>query len=129
MEKHKYKILIVDDEPLFVMALRQRLEAEGYEAVEAHGVLSALALVAEESMDLIILDIGLPVGNGIQLLQKFKSVELTRHLPVIVLTAMPTGVWREEALKHGAVELFQKPANNAELLKTIRAALAGQGKE
>jgi DNA-binding response OmpR family regulator len=51
-----------------------------------------------------------------------------RHLPIIVLTAMPARAWREEALKHGAAAFFQKPADNAELLKTIRATLAGQGK-
>jgi DNA-binding response OmpR family regulator len=117
------KILIVDDDRDFLVALQVRLEGHGYHVVSAVDVLGALDAVETETPDLIILDIRLFVGNGILLLRRLKSTDSFANVPVIILTAQQPGFLREEAFKHGAVAYFQKPADNEKLLSAMRNAL------
>jgi DNA-binding response OmpR family regulator len=117
------KILIVDDDEDFVSALRLRLEAHGYQVVSAHDVVGAITTVESEHPDLIILDVGLPVGNGILLLRRLRATQHTRHLPILILTAQPPAFLKEEALREGATGFLQKPADSKELLSMIRQAL------
>jgi two-component system KDP operon response regulator KdpE len=121
------KILIVDDDEDLLRALRLRLEAHGYQVLSAHDVIGAITSVESEHPDLIILDIGLPVGNGILLLRRLRATPHTHDLPVVILTAQPPAFLKEEAMREGATGFLQKPADNNELLAMIRRALAGNG--
>jgi len=121
----KPRILLVDDDRDFLLALRVRLEASGYAVIGVSDVSSALAAVAQPPFpDLIILDIGLGIGNGILLLDRFRTVEALPQIPVIILTAQPAPFLRDEAHKRGVTAFFQKPADNAKLLAAIQQAIA-----
>lgn len=118
------KILIVDDDPDLRQALRLRLRANEFDTVQACDGYSAIAAAYKERPDLIILDLGLPAGDGFVVLDRLQKDDKLSTIPVIVLTARdPVGNERR-ALESGAVAFFQKPADNLELLQLIRATLA-----
>lgn len=120
----KAKILIVDDDPDLVRALRLRLRANNYEIVQATDGYSALAVAQKEQPNLIILDLGLPVGDGFVVLERLQANNLLSSIPVIVLTARDPQGNEDRTLKLGASAFFQKPVDNNELLDVIHASLA-----
>lgn len=118
------KILIVDDDPDLRQALRLRLRANHYETVNAGDGYSAIAQAYKEHPNLIILDIGLPAGDGFVVLDRLQKDDKLSTIPVIVLTARDAQSSEKLALQSGAAAFFQKPADNAELLNVIRATLS-----
>jgi DNA-binding response OmpR family regulator len=118
------KIMIVDDDPDLRQALRLRLRANHYETVNAVDGYSAIALAYKEHPDLIILDLGLPAGNGFVVLDRLQKDDKLSEIPVIVLTARDPQSSERRALESGAAAFFQKPADNAELMDVIRATLS-----
>ena len=119
----KSKIMIVDDDPDLRQALRLRLRANHYETVNAVDGYSAIAMAYKEHPDLIILDLGLPAGDGFVVLDRLQKDDKLSTIPVIVLTARDPQSSEFRALQSGASAFFQKPADNAELLDVIRASL------
>lgn len=117
------KILIVDDDPDLRQALRLRLRANHYETVNAGDGYSAIAQAYKEHPDLIILDLGLPAGDGYVVLDRLQRDDKLSAIPVVVLTARDPQSSESRALAAGAAAFFQKPADNAELLDVIRATL------
>ena len=115
------KILVVDDEPPIRKLLRVGLTAEGYAMVEAGNAEQAIALVASEKPDLILLDLGLPDMSGHDLLERWRS-ELV-ELPIVILSSRTdeTGIVR--ALELGADDYLTKPFGMRELAARIRVAL------
>jgi DNA-binding response OmpR family regulator len=81
------KILIVDDDPDLRQALRLRLRANHYDTVSASDGYSAIAQAYKEHPNLIILDLGLPAGNGFVVLDRLQKDDKLSTIPVIVLTA------------------------------------------
>jgi DNA-binding response OmpR family regulator len=120
----KPKILIVDDDPDLRRALRLRLRANNYETVHAQDGYSAVAVARKERPDLIVLDLGLPAGDGFVVLERLQNIDTMAGVPVVVLTARDPQNNEERALKGGAAAFFQKPVDNAELLDVIRASLS-----
>jgi DNA-binding response OmpR family regulator len=118
------KILIIDDDPDLRMALRLRLRANRYDTINAVDGYSALVQAQKERPDLIILDLGLPAGDGFVVLDRLQRSTDLSEIPVIVLTARDAEVAEQQAYKAGACAFFQKPADNNELLAVIRTALA-----
>ena len=118
------KILIVDDDPNLRQALRLRLRANHYETVNAADGYSAIAQAYKERPNLIILDLGLPAGDGYVVLDRLQKDDKLSTIPVIVLTARDAQSSERTALQSGAAAFFQMPADNAELLNVIRATLA-----
>ena len=117
------KILIVDDDPDLRQALRLRLRANHYDTVNAADGYSAIAQAYKEHPDLIILDLGLPAGDGLVVLDRLQRDDKLSNIPVIVLTARDPQSTEHGVLEAGASSFFQKPADNAELLEVIRATL------
>jgi two-component system, OmpR family, KDP operon response regulator KdpE len=117
------KILVVDDDPDLVRALRLRLRANNYEVATASDGYTAIAQAQKEKPGLIILDLGLPVGDGFAVLERLQSSDTLSGVPVIVLSARDPQTNEERALKAGAAAFFQKPADNEELLNVIRVSL------
>ncbi len=115
--------MIVDDDPDLRQALRLRLRANHYETVNAGDGYSAIAMAYKERPDLIILDLGLPAGDGFVVLDRLQKDDKLSSIPVIVLTARDPEGTERRALQAGAAAFFQKPADNAELLDVIRATL------
>lgn len=118
------KILIVDDDPDLRQALRLRLRANHYETVNAGDGYSAIAQAYKERPNLIILDLGLPAGDGYVVLDRLQKDDKLSTIPVIVLTARDPQSSEKLALHSGASAFFQKPADNTELLNVIRATLS-----
>ena len=124
----KSKILVVDDDPDLVRALRLRLRANNYEVSTASDGYSAIASAQKEKPALIILDLGLPVGDGFVVLDRLQNIDALAGVPVIVLSARDPQANEERALRAGASAFFQKPADNDELMNVIRISL-GPGTE
>jgi len=117
------KIMIVDDDRDQRAGLQIRLKACGYQVVGASDAVQALSVVRKEHPDLVLLDIGLPGGDGHTVLRRLQAMTPTSTLPVIVLSAMDPSGHRDRMIQAGAAAYFQKPADNALLLTAIRQAL------
>jgi two-component system KDP operon response regulator KdpE len=120
----KPKILVVDDDPDLVRALRLRLHAGNYEVATATTGYNAIASAQKEHPALIILDLGLPVGDGFVVLERLQNIDSLATVPVIVLSARDPQSNEQRALKAGAAAFFQKPADNDELMSAIRVNLS-----
>jgi two-component system, OmpR family, KDP operon response regulator KdpE len=119
----RHKILVVDDDPDLVRALRLRLRANDYDIATASDGYAAIATAQKERPDLIVLDLGLPVGDGFVVLDRLQKSDILSGVPVIVLSARDPETNEARALKAGAAAFFQKPADNDELLNVIRVSL------
>jgi CheY-like chemotaxis protein len=117
------KILIVDDEPLNVDYLEQELEYLGYETVSAANGLEALQKVKNEAPDLILLDVMMPVMDGLTTCRLLKEDEETRLIPIVIMTALDRTEDRVEGIKAGADDFLTKPVDDRELLARIETAL------
>ncbi len=115
------KILIVDDERLVRWSLRQKCEEWGYHVVEAVSGEPGLRMAAQESPDLVLLDVRMPDINGIQVLEQIKKAQ--DPPPVIMITADPQLDDVKTALKLGAYDFIGKPLDFEELHVTIQNAL------
>lgn len=118
----KQKILIIEDDLDQVKGLGMRLKMNGYDIATASDAVSAIATIRDEEPHLILLDIGLPGGDGFLVMQRIKNLMLS-FAPIIVLSGRDPGQNKEKALAEGAVAFFQKPADNDELIATIKNAL------
>src|SRR3984885_5069071 len=103
------KILVIDDDQHLLLGLTPRLQAHGYKVVSAPDAVSAVSVARKELPDLVILDLGLPAGDGFVVLERMKGLPDLVAIPVIVLSARdPTGN-KKRALEAGAIAFFQKP--------------------
>ena len=116
----KHRILIVDDEPAISDNIQFALESEGLETVRVATGLAATPIIDEDTIDLIILDIGLPDINGLDLL---KDIRRTRATPIILLTARTAEIDRVLGLEIGADDYIAKPFSPRELAARVKAVL------
>ena len=119
----KPKILIVDDDPVLRRGLNLRLRANDYDTSYATDGVSAIAVAHKERPNLILLDLGLPAGDGFAVLSRLQQSADLSNIPVIVLTARDPVPNRTLAINAGAAAFFQKPVDNGKLLSTIRTTL------
>jgi DNA-binding response OmpR family regulator len=117
------KIMIVEDENLQLTALARSLKSAGFEIVAARDGLTAISTARKEQPDLILLDLGLPAGDGFVVLQRLQMLLNTGTIPVIVVSSRTPIGNRDAALKAGAVAYIHKPVNMPALLKAINEAL------
>ena len=117
------KILIVEDDPDVRQGMYLRLRANHYETVLAADALSCMAEAREHKPDLIILDLGLPAGDGFVVMERLKAVPALALIPIIIVSARDARANQERALDAGAKAFLQKPVDNAELLAVVRQAL------
>ncbi|OLC82595.1 MAG: two-component system response regulator CreB [Acidobacteria bacterium 13_1_40CM_4_57_6] len=116
----KHRILIVDDEPAISDNIQFVLESEGLETVRVATGLAATPILDEGTIDLIIIDIGLPDINGLDLL---KEIRRTRSTPIILLTARTAEIDRVLGLEIGADDYIAKPFSPRELAARVKAVL------
>jgi DNA-binding response OmpR family regulator len=116
------KILIVDDNADLVRIMGAHLEGHGYSVVSASDVAEAIKAVQKEKPDLIILDVTMPGGNGLDILKRLNAANPKKMIPVIVVTGMETRA-KAEAFANGAVDFYLKPVNMDTLLESIREEL------
>jgi len=113
-------VLIVDDEPQMRRFLRASLGAQGYRLLEAGTAEEAIRLATSHNPDIILLDLGLPDGDGIDLTRRMREWSKT---PIVVLSARGRESDKVEALDAGADDYVTKPFGLNELLARMRVAL------
>ena len=120
------KILIVDDNEDVLRGLRILFRAHNYITVIAGDAVSAVSQAKSEKPDLIVLDLGLPAGDGYLVIERLGNIDALASIPVIVITACEEEWHRERALEAGAKAFFQKPVEHGELLQTVEHILKGR---
>ena len=118
------KIMLVEDDKDAVRAMGIRLKSQGYDLVVATDAISAISTARKEKPDVIVLDLGLPGGDGFVVMQRLKSNYELMLVPIIVVSARDPLVNEERALEAGAAAFLQKPVKNAEFLAAIEKALS-----
>src|ERR1700733_6291321 len=103
------RVLVVDDGEDNRIILNRRLSKRGFEVVEADNGLAALALIAEQSFDLVLLDIMMPGIDGIEVLKRIRTTLSPDRLPVLMVTAKASNTDVVEALELGANDYITKP--------------------
>jgi len=119
----KSKVMIVDDDAQIRLGLNARLRANGYETVFAEDCIGAISTALRENPDAVLLDIGLPGGDGFLVLKRMQASNKLAHIPVIVLTAREPHENEKRALESGAMAFFQKPVENEDLLASLAGVL------
>lgn len=115
-----HKVLVVDDEPQLARALAINLRAHGWEVVTAADGRSALDAAATEHPDVVLLDLGLPDMDGVQVIEGIRG---WTSVPIVVLSARQHGEDKVEALDLGADDYVTKPFAMNELMARLRAAV------
>ena len=120
----KKKVLLIDDDPDFVEAVRVIIASGGYDVRVAYDGAEGLEAVAAEKPDLIVLDVMMPVMNGHEACAKLKADPATTKIPIILLTAVADRVTtstytHRDMLESEAEDYMPKPVEPAELLKLV----------
>lgn len=113
-------ILVIDDERPIRRLLRATLEVQGYRVVEAADAATALAMWKAESPDLLILDLGLPDRDGLDVLREIRAQS---PVPILILSSRDFEAAKVQALDEGADDYVAKPFGTDELMARLRAAL------
>lgn len=117
------RILVVDDVDENRAVLARRLTREGYTVSQAAGGIEALAMIAAQEFDLVLLDVRMPDLDGFTVLERLKSAEATRNLPVIMISALDDIAAVVRCIEHGAEDYLAKPFDQVLLRARIGASL------
>jgi putative two-component system response regulator len=117
------RVLVVDDDKHAVEILYRLLQKEGFEVLRAQGGKEALAIVAAQDVDVILLDVMMPEMDGFAVCTELRRQERTRDIPVLLLTAKDDMETRVLGMKLGVSEFLTKPINKRELFARIRAQI------
>ena len=117
------KILLVEDDEFNRIMLNRRLELKRYHVLCANNGQEAIDITISEMPDLILMDLSIPVKDGLTATREIKNNEVTMNIPVIALTAHAMDTDKNEALKAGCDEFATKPIKFQELLKKMELLL------
>jgi DNA-binding response OmpR family regulator len=116
-------ILIIDDDMDWVRMLGIRLQHEGYHIEAAFDAVQAITQAIELKPDLLLLDIIMPAGDGVGVLEKLRKSAKTINIPVIAITAVKNKGTKEAAEKLGIAGYFVKPVDTDKLMEKIKEVL------
>jgi DNA-binding response OmpR family regulator len=117
------QILTIDDDPEFRLLISTQLQARNIAVVGAADGIQAITKARGIQPDVILLDLGLPGGDGFLILERLKANKLLSPIPVIIVTARNLKEVEAKAFRAGAVASFQKPVNIESLLTVIEEVL------
>ncbi len=123
MIQAKQKILCVDDEPMNLKILEKLLVSKGYEVIKAKDGAAALNVIAENNVDLVLLDVMMPKLDGFEVCRRIKGDERLRNIPVIMVTALSAKEDRIKGIEAGAEDFISKPIDQGEVLARVRMLL------
>ena len=117
------KILLIDDDTDMIRLLSRHLGKAGFEIVHAQDGVTALTVAVREHPDAIILDLGLPGGNGLTVLERLQQNVKLLNVPVLVLTGMAAGM-EPKSMAAGASAFLLKPVAPGDLIDALSSVLA-----
>jgi two-component system cell cycle response regulator len=124
VDMDKKTILIVDDNADTRLLLGARLRANNYHTVFAADALQAIAVARKEQPDAILLDLGLPGGNGMMVLERLKALPSLSGTPVIIVSSEDPREAEARAIQAGAVAFLQKPVDQDKLITSVQQVVA-----
>lgn len=113
-------ILVVDDNRITTKLLRRYLEANGYDAKEAYDGIDCLEKVEEKLPDTIVLDVMMPRLDGYETVKRLKSQEHTKHVPVVIVTALNDVANQIKSIDAGADDFLSKPIEEKLLIAKVK---------
>jgi len=119
-ELSKYTILVVEDSEINLYLLKKILEEEFEEVFLAPDAFSALGILEENKVDLILMDVMMGEMNGFELTEKLKSIEQYREIPILFLTSLDSPEDIVKGFDLGGVDYITKPFNRLELLRRVK---------
>ena len=117
------KVLVVDDDRDFLRLMAAWLKAEGMEVVVAMDCMSCISVARKQVPDLIVLDIGMPAGNGFVALQRLRSLVPLTGVPIVVASGQDEAVCRPKAEAAGADDYVEKRSGREAIMAVLRRHL------
>lgn len=117
------KILIVDDEPSIIVPVQFLMEQNGYDVLVAFSGEEAMEIIAEKEVDLILLDIMLPVIDGFEVCQRVRENPQWNKIKIILLTALGSDANVEKGIALGADAYITKPFSNVDIVEKVKELL------
>ena len=117
------KILIVDDEPSIIVPVQFLMEQNGYDVMVAFSGEEAMEIIADKKVDLILLDIMLPVIDGFEVCQRVRENPQWNKIKIILLTALGSDANVEKGLALGADAYITKPFSNVDIVEQVKELL------
>ena len=115
------RVLIVDDIPTNVRLLEARLTAEYFDVITAHSGPEALEMLETSEVDIILLDVMMPVMDGFEVCRRLKANPKTHHVPVLMITALDQPSDRVKGLEAGADDFLTKPVDDMQLMARVKS--------
>ena len=119
----RQKVLVIEDDPVARADLQARLKAQGYTVALAADAASAMTVVNRERPDLILLDLGLPAGDGFLVLERLRKIAPLAAIPVLVITGRSDAETRKRVDALGVPPVLVKPVQTEALLAAVSEAL------
>lgn len=117
------KILIIDDDRVFTATVSALLKQAGYFPLAAHDAMQGFMFAQREGPQVVVLDLQMPAGGGLDLLEKLRRGGRTQAISVIVVTGSPDPQTEAEARAKGADDFLSKPLDNAQFLEVVKSYL------
>jgi CheY-like chemotaxis protein len=117
------KILVIDDDPSLVHLMTENLEAQGYDVISGYDGQMAIALTRKEQPNLIIMDVNMPMTNGLKAMEVIRLNTETRHIPIILLTGEVSDKVFPLVQEASRVTHLKKPVDLEELNSLVRQVL------
>ncbi len=124
MSQTPQTVLIADDDVDLLSTLTDLLEHEGFQVVTASEGVRVLELANKHNPDLILLDLRMPAGGGMAVLESLRTRTTTQKIPVIIVTGMPEKNLEIQAREGGAQDFVHKPYESKELISKIKNLLS-----
>jgi len=125
----KKKILIIEDDYDLSALMSRHLSSADFDVLNVGDTIQGVQFARKEIPDLIVLDLMIPGGGGLKVLERLNQIPETQSIPVVVLTGVRDDETRKKALEIGAVEYLEKPYNAQELLRSVEKHMASNEEE